>query len=73
MKQPTHGGRRQNAGRKSGPQGPRVKTAITMRPDLYEATKAARSGMIEAALDQFLKTTETQCLHSNLKTETGPF
>ena len=57
MKQSTRGGRRKNAGRKLGPQGKRIKTAITMRPDLYQATKAARSGMIEAALDQFLKTT----------------
>lgn len=57
MAQPTRGGRRPNAGRKSGPQGPRVKTAITMRPDQYEATKAARSGMIEAALDKWLNMT----------------
>ena len=51
----THGGARPNTGPKVGPHGKRVKTAITMRPDQYEATKAARSGMIEAALDEFLK------------------
>ena len=54
MKQSTHGGRRPGAGRKSGPQGPRIKAGITMRPDQYEATKAARSGMVEAALDKWL-------------------
>lgn len=71
--QSTHGGRRPGSGRKSGPQGPRMKAGITMRPDQYEATKAARSGMIEAALDQFLNKNETPCSHSNSKTEKGPF
>ncbi len=51
MKKPTRGGRRPNAGRKSGPQGKRVKTAITMRRDQYEATGGNRSATIEQALD----------------------
>lgn len=49
--QSTHGGRRPGAGRKSGPQGKRVKTAITMRRDQYEAIKGNRSAKIEQALD----------------------
>jgi len=53
--QPTRGGRRENSGRKSGPQGKRVKTAITMRPDQYETIKGNRSNAIEIALDFFEK------------------
>lgn len=52
---PKRGGTRQGSGRpKKADSQKRVKTAITMKPEHYEATKGNRSGMIENALDYYL-------------------
>ena len=52
---PKRGGTRQGSGRpKKADSQKRVKTAITMKPEHYEATKGNRSGMIEKALSLML-------------------
>lgn len=49
------GGTRQGSGRpKKADSQKRVKTAITMKPEHYKATKGGRSQMIEKALDYYL-------------------
>lgn len=71
---PTRGGRRQNAGRKSGPQGKRIKTVITMRPDQYGSIKGNLSATIEQALDEWLKkrTSFPEHMHPDISTEKTP-
>lgn len=52
----TRGGSRPGSGAKKKPPGEkRIKVAISMRPDLYEATKGNRSGLIEEALDLLMR------------------
>lgn len=52
---PKRGGSRPGSGAPRKPPGEkRIKTAISMRPDLYEATEGNRSAIIEEALDMLI-------------------